>query len=136
MTHAQLSVAVAGFSGVAAAIRRPLTPLLRQRFLALLSVSFQQVLACKLPIWLSGFIPDLLWGHLLAQMMVGGSQVPGSTLKVVLITPPKRGPAYLPELGDSFALSVAASDAIVDPGATIPIPDDDTPSAMLMPARR
>ena len=63
LTHAQLSIAVAGFSSVAAAIRRPLTPLLRQRFLALLSVSFQQVFACMLPVWLSGFIvtQDQIW---------------------------------------------------------------------------
>ena len=58
LTHAQITVAVAGFASVAAAIRRPLTALLRQRFLALLSVSFLQVLACLFPVWLSGVVPE------------------------------------------------------------------------------
>ena len=58
LTHAQITVAVAGFASVAAAIRRPLTPILRQRFLALLSVSVLQVLACLFPVWLATAIPE------------------------------------------------------------------------------
>ena len=55
LTHAQLSIAIAGFASVAATLRRPLTSLLAQRFLALLSLSFLQVLACLLPVWLGEF---------------------------------------------------------------------------------
>ena len=55
LTHAQVAVALAGFSGVTITIRRPLTALLRQRFLALMSLSFLQVLGSLLPVWLGEF---------------------------------------------------------------------------------
>jgi hypothetical protein len=51
-THAEVGVALAGFASVVAALRRPLSPLARQRFLSLLGLSVIQILGCLLPIWL------------------------------------------------------------------------------------
>ncbi len=63
LTHAQLAVAIAGFSGVAVTIRRPLTALLKQRFFALISLSLLQVFGSLLPVWLGDLrhLPDHVW---------------------------------------------------------------------------
>jgi hypothetical protein len=63
LTHAEVAVALAGFASVVAALRRPLTPVDRQRFLALLFLALVQVLGCLGPIWLDSFVvnPAVLW---------------------------------------------------------------------------
>ena len=63
LTHAEVAVALAGFASVVAALRRPLTPIDRQRFLALLFLALVQVLGCLGPIWLDSFVvnPAVLW---------------------------------------------------------------------------
>ena len=100
LTHAQLSVAIAGFAGIAATLRRPLTPLLNQRFLALMSLSFLQVMAGLFPVWLTEFIPSypspwrtaiglmlvLYSVHLIALVLLPMKSV-GRTISVV-INPP------------------------------------------------
>jgi hypothetical protein len=50
-THAEVSIALAGFASVVAALRRPLTAFARQRFLSLLGLSLILVLGCLLPLW-------------------------------------------------------------------------------------
>lgn len=50
-THAEVAIALAGFASVVAALRRPLSPFARQRFLSLLALSLIQVLGCLLPLW-------------------------------------------------------------------------------------
>ena len=50
-THAEVGIALAGFSSVVAALRRPLSALARQRFFSLLTLSVIQILGCLLPIW-------------------------------------------------------------------------------------
>ena len=63
LTHAEVAVALAGFASVVAALRRPLAPVDRQRFLALLFLALVQVLGCLGPIWLDSFVvnPAALW---------------------------------------------------------------------------
>ena len=50
-THAEVAIALTGFASVVAALRRPLTPLARQRFLSLLALSVIQIFGCLLPLW-------------------------------------------------------------------------------------
>ena len=50
-THAEVGIALAGFTSVVAALRRPLSALARQRFFSLLALSVIQILGCLLPIW-------------------------------------------------------------------------------------
>jgi hypothetical protein len=50
-THAEISIALAGFASVVAALRHPLTAFARQRFLSLLGLSLVLVLGCLLPLW-------------------------------------------------------------------------------------
>jgi len=62
-THAEVAMALGGFASVAAALGRPLGPVRRQRFLALLFLALTLVLQCLLPLWLSqlGFSASTLW---------------------------------------------------------------------------
>jgi hypothetical protein len=53
LTHAEVTVAVAGFASVVAVLRYPLSPLLRQRFLMILLTSLASVLSALVPVWLS-----------------------------------------------------------------------------------
>ena len=53
LTHAELAIALAGFASVAAVLRRPLGPVQRQRFFAILFPSLFQILASILPLWLA-----------------------------------------------------------------------------------
>jgi hypothetical protein len=50
-THAEVAIALAGFASVIAALGRPLSPLGRQRFFALLALAMIQVAGCLLPLW-------------------------------------------------------------------------------------
>ena len=52
-THTEVAIALAGFASVAAVLRRPLSPVSRLRFLALLFTALIQVFGCLLPVWLS-----------------------------------------------------------------------------------
>jgi len=63
LTHAEVAVALAGFASVVAALRRPLTLVDRQRFLALLFLALVQLLGCLGPIWLGSFMSNsmALW---------------------------------------------------------------------------
>ena len=62
-THAEVAVALAGFASVSAVLRRPLSALLRQRFLAILFAALVQVLGGLVPVWLSvlGVVGPTLW---------------------------------------------------------------------------
>jgi hypothetical protein len=62
-THAQLALTLAGFAGVVGALARPLTPLVRHRFLVLLSIALRQVVSCVLPVWLFSFLTSeaIVW---------------------------------------------------------------------------
>jgi hypothetical protein len=62
-THAQLALTLAGFAGVVGALARPLTPLVRHRFLVLLSIALRQVVSCVLPVWMFSFMASesLVW---------------------------------------------------------------------------
>ena len=53
LTHAELAIALAGFASVAAVLRRPLGPVQRQRFFAILFPALFQILAGILPLWLA-----------------------------------------------------------------------------------
>ena len=53
LTHAEVSVALAGFSSVAAVFQRPLGPVQRQRFLTILFTALMQLVGSLLPVWLS-----------------------------------------------------------------------------------
>ena len=52
-THAEVAAVLAGFAGVAAVLRRPLSPVEHQRFLSLLFSALIQVVVCLVPVWLS-----------------------------------------------------------------------------------
>jgi hypothetical protein len=62
-THAEVAMALGGFASVAAALGRPLAPVRRQRFLALLFLALALVLQSLLPIWLAqlGLSSSGLW---------------------------------------------------------------------------
>jgi hypothetical protein len=70
-THAEVGVALAGFASVAAALRRPLPALARQRFLSLLALSVIQILGCLLPLWLLRDLssPEFAWRSLSAVLL-------------------------------------------------------------------
>lgn len=70
-THAEVAIALAGFASVVAALRRPLPPQARQRFLSLLALSVIQILGCLLPAWLMGHFSStpLGWRVLSAAML-------------------------------------------------------------------
>ncbi len=53
LTHAEVAVALAGFASVAAVLRRPLSPVQRQRFLVILFAALGLVLGSLGPVWLS-----------------------------------------------------------------------------------
>ena len=53
LTHAELAIALAGFASVAAVLRRPLAPVQRQRFFAILFPWLFQILASILSLWLA-----------------------------------------------------------------------------------
>jgi len=53
LTHAEIAVAVAGFSAVAAVLQRPLGAVRRTLFYGILLLSLQQILGCLVPVWLS-----------------------------------------------------------------------------------
>jgi hypothetical protein len=57
-THAEVAVALAGFASVVAALRRPLSPFARQRFLSLLALAMIQILGCLLPLWSVSIFPS------------------------------------------------------------------------------
>jgi len=81
LTHAEVAVAVAGFASVVAAFQRPLAPVQRNRFLAILLSSLVQILACLVPIWLSesqAAGPDL-W-RLSSLLFLGAIVVAGITM--------------------------------------------------------
>ncbi len=63
LTHAEVAVTLAGFASVAAVLRRPLSAVQRQRFLAILFASLIQILASVVPPWLSelGVVGPALW---------------------------------------------------------------------------
>lgn len=70
-THAEVGIALAGFASVVAALRRPLSPLARQRFFSLLGLSIIQILGCLLPIWFMQQVanPEFGWRVLSAVML-------------------------------------------------------------------
>lgn len=51
-------MALGGFASVVAALGRPLGPVRRQRFLALLFLALTQVLSCLIPIWMENLAMD------------------------------------------------------------------------------
>ncbi len=53
LTNAEVAVALAGFASVAAVLRRPLSPVQRQRFLVILFAALGLVLGSLVPVWLS-----------------------------------------------------------------------------------
>ncbi len=53
LTHAEVAVALAGFASVAAVLRRPLSPVQRQRFLVILFAALSLVMGSLVPVWLS-----------------------------------------------------------------------------------
>lgn len=63
LTYAEVSVAVAGFASIVAALRQPLSPIQRNRFLIILFTSLAGVLAALVPVWLmeSGLTGPSLW---------------------------------------------------------------------------
>lgn len=71
-THAEVGIALAGFASVIAALSRPLSGLMRQRFLSLLALSLIQVLGCLLPLWCLHFFasPENGWRVLSGVLLV------------------------------------------------------------------
>ncbi len=63
LTHAEVAAVVAGFASVVAALRQPLSPLQRQRFLMILLTALASVLSALVPVWLSesGVAGPTLW---------------------------------------------------------------------------
>ena len=50
LTHAEITVALAGFASVAAVLRRPLSPIQRQRFFSILFGALALVLGSLVPV--------------------------------------------------------------------------------------
>ena len=74
LTHAEVSVALAGFASVAAVLQRPLSAVQRQRFLAILFASLILVLGSLVPVWLSEIevVGPTLWRTASAFLLVIG----------------------------------------------------------------
>ncbi len=74
LTHAELALGLGGFASVVAALQRPLSPARRQRFLALISLALIQIIACVVPLWLSGVTPDAVrawrWASALSILLI------------------------------------------------------------------
>ncbi len=67
-----MAVALAGFASIAAVLRRPLSPLDRHRFLAILFAALIQVLGSLVQVWLSNFdiAGPTLWRIVSALVLV------------------------------------------------------------------
>ena len=95
LTHAELSIALAGFASVAAVLRRPLSTIQRQRFFTILFSSLFQVFFSILPFWL-------------AELEIAGSGLwrTASALYLALMFPLLLFAVYLPlrKVGASFAI--------------------------------
>jgi hypothetical protein len=63
LTHAEVSIALAGFATVVAALRQPLSSIERHRFIVILLTSLTSVLNALVPVWLSesGVVGPTLW---------------------------------------------------------------------------
>jgi hypothetical protein len=72
LTHAEVAIALAGFASVAAVLQRPLSPVQRQRFLAILFAALLLVLGSLVPVWLLevGVIGPVLWRIASAFLLV------------------------------------------------------------------
>ena len=91
-THAEVSIAIAGFASVTAALQRPLSRVQRQRFLALLFAALVQVLGSLVPVWLSaqGLPAATVWTWASAVMTV---MLVGYLLFLVWVPLRRIGPA-------------------------------------------
>ena len=72
LTHAEVTVALAGFASVAAVLRRPLSPIQRQRFFSILFAALALVLGSLVPLWLSEVevVGPALWRTASAFLLV------------------------------------------------------------------
>ena len=61
LTHAEVAVALAGFASVAAVLRRPLSPVHRQRFFAILFAALVLVLGSLVGIQ-GRIVGEQIWG--------------------------------------------------------------------------
>ena len=122
-THTEVAIALAGFAGVAAVLRRPLSPLGRLRFLGLLFTALIQVLGCLAPVWLSilGISGSFLWRVASALVLVL------STTLVLVLTRPQRAIDR-----DSFVLLNAAVNRVC---IALNSPDPQRPYPSLLDTR-
>ena len=74
-THAEVAIAIAGFTSVIAALSRPLSAFARQRFFSLLALSLIQILGCLLPPLFSHLIESSSAGWRLVSIVVLGLSV-------------------------------------------------------------